>query len=79
MIDGVWPTGRLSAYNLLSEGPRYFTKFDFSGTWKLRNYQGNAYVQIFRNINGEVADMALVKPGACHPVIDMDSGEFTTK
>lgn len=65
------------AYNLLSEGPRYFTKFDFFRDVEvLRNYQGNAYVQIFRNINGEVADMALVKPGACHPVIDMDSGEL---
>ncbi len=65
------------AYNLLVDGPRYFTKFDFFRDIEvLRNYQGNAYVQLFRNINGEIVDMALIKPGACSPVIDMDSGEL---
>ncbi|WP_187172243.1 hypothetical protein [Enterococcus faecium] len=36
------------AYNLLSEGPRYFTKFDFFRDVEvLRNYQGNAYFRSF--------------------------------
>lgn len=65
------------AYNLLNEGPRYFTKFDFFRDVEvLRNYQGNAYVQIFRNVNGAIVDLALVKPGACQPVLDSDSGEL---
>jgi len=65
------------AYNLLSEGPRYFTRFDFfRDIESLRNYQGNAYVQLFRNRNGNITDMALIKPGACYPVIDSDTGEL---
>lgn len=65
------------AFNLLSEGPRYFTKFDFFRDIEtLRNYQGNAYVQLFKNVNGQIIDMALIKPGACVPVIDTDSGEL---
>lgn len=69
-----------SAFNLLNEGPRYFTKFDFFRDIEtLRNYQGNAYVQLFKNVNGQIIDMALIKPGACVPVIDRDSGELYYK
>lgn len=63
------------AFNLISRGPRYFTRFDFIRDIEaLRNYQGNAYVQLFKNANGEIVDMALIKPGACYPVIDSDTG-----
>lgn len=65
------------SFNLLSNGPRYFTRFDFFRDIEaLRNYQGNAYVQLFRNINGKIEDMALIKPGCCVPVFDLDSGEL---
>lgn len=66
-----------ASFNLLSNGPRYFTKFDFFRDIEaLRNYRGNAYVQIFRDSNGKIYDLALIKPGACVPVIDRDSGEL---
>lgn len=66
-----------AAFNLLSKGPRYFTRFDFFRDIEaLRNYQGNAYVQIFRGVNGEITDFALIKPGCCTPVFDTDSGEL---
>ncbi|MBL1224797.1 phage portal protein [Enterococcus sp. BWR-S5] len=66
-----------AAFNLLSNGPRYFTKFDFFRDIEaLRNYRGNAYVQIFRDTNGKICDLALIKPDACVPVIDRDSGEL---
>lgn len=65
-----------NAFNLLSEGPRYFTKFDFFRDVEvLRNYQGNAYVQIFRNpVTGEIKDLALVRPGACSPLSESRTG-----
>lgn len=66
-----------TAFNLLSQGPRYFTRFDFLRDIEaLRNYQGNAYVQLFRSTDGKIIDMALIKPGACYPVIDSDTGEL---
>ncbi|MDT2660695.1 phage portal protein [Enterococcus hulanensis] len=66
-----------TAFNLLSDGPRYFTRFDFFRDIEaLRNYQGNAYVQVFKNTNGQIIDMALIKPGACYPIIDSDTGEL---
>lgn len=66
-----------AAFNLLAHGPRYFTKFDFFRDIEaLRNYRGNAYVQIFRDSNGKIYDLALIKPDACVPVIDRDSGEL---
>lgn len=66
-----------TAFNLLSDGPRYFTRFDFFRDIEaLRNYQGNAYVQLFKNTNGQIIDMALIKPGACYPIIDSDTGEL---
>ena len=65
------------AFNLLQEGPRYFTRFDFFRDIEaLRNYQGNAYVQLFKDINDRIVDMALIKPGACTPCFDTDSGEL---
>ncbi len=66
-----------AAYNLLTTGPRYFTRFDFFRDIEaLRNYQGNAYVQLFKNMSGKVIDMALIKPGACTPIIDIDTGQL---
>ena len=66
-----------AAYNLLSDGPRYFTKFDFFRDIEaIRSYQGNAYVQIFRDVNGKIKDLALIKPGCCEPVFDAESGEL---
>ncbi|MEH2977108.1 phage portal protein [Bacillus amyloliquefaciens] len=66
-----------AGFNLLRDGPRYFTRFDFFRDIEtIRNLKGNAFVQLFRNVNGQIVDMALVKPGCCEPVLDITSGEL---
>jgi HK97 family phage portal protein len=66
-----------SAYNVLKGGFRYFTKFDFfKDIEALRNLQGNAYVQKFYDVNGKVVGYGLVRPRACEPLIDLQSGEL---
>lgn len=78
MIDDEYkqPTD-CKAYNILNDGPRYFTKFDFFRDIEaMKNYQGNAYVQLFRDVNGAIIDMALIKSDCCEPVFDVDSGEL---
>lgn len=66
-----------SAYNVLKDGFRYFTKFDFiKDIETLRNLQGNAYVQKFYDVNGKVVGYGLVRPKACEPLIDLTSGEL---
>lgn len=69
-----------TSFNLLSDGPRYFTRFDFFRDIEaLRNYQGNAYVQLFRNADGQIYDMALIKQGCCTPFFNSDSGDLYYK
>lgn len=78
LYDGAYnePTD-VPAYNLLVNGPRYFTGFDFRRDIEaLRNLKGNVYVQIFRDINGNIVDLALVKPEACQPLFDVKTGEL---
>lgn len=64
-------------FDIVYEGPRYFTRFDFLRDIEtLRNMHGNVYVQIFRDINGAVNDLAIIKPDCCTPFFDTSSGEL---
>ncbi|AYK64165.1 MULTISPECIES: phage portal protein [Bacillus subtilis group] len=66
-----------AAYNLLNDGIRYFTTFDFFRDIEtIRNLKGNSYVQLFRNKNGQVVDMAIVSPDSCEPILDLTTGEL---
>lgn len=64
-------------YNLLNNGFRYFSQFDWlKDVETLRNLKGNAYMMKFRDANGVVVDFGLVRPDACEPLIDLTSGEL---
>ncbi|MED1205840.1 phage portal protein [Heyndrickxia acidicola] len=64
-------------YNLLSNGFRYFTQFDWlKDVETMRNLTGNAYMMKFRNVNGQVVDWGVIRSDACEPLIDLNSGEL---
>lgn len=64
-------------YNLLNNGFRYFSKFDWlKDIDVLRCLTGNGYMMKFRDFNGKVVDFGLVRPECCEPLIDLDTGEL---
>lgn len=74
MIDsGYKHPNDCQAYNIMKNGPGYLTRFDFfRDVETIRNLQGNAYVQLFKDISGQIVSLKLIKPGACSPVLTED-------